>query len=215
MLFSLSGGSSPIRGPRSAAWLGWMALGLFGSTWTTWVWLGVLLGCMLTRLIVSAWGVPPILVLTLVDAKRHVWIGWIPPTLSDPLFPQSDVFVDAITGPSPCRETRRQKGLDLAYWPRRFWNDPHIAGRNNSNLSVSSYHTGWETKLLGVICEVWSSLGAGHIFGPWQMILGPTWWLSAGSRLYISPAGLEQRREREWEREPKPEREYEPKRRRV
>ena len=108
-------------------------------------------------------------------------------------------FVVAIAGPSARGETRRQKGLDLAYWPRRFRNGPHIAGRTDSNLDVSSFNTGRETEPLGAVRKVRSLLGAGHILGPWRMILGPTWWLSAGSRPCISPAGLKRRQERERE----------------
>ena len=147
-----------------------------------------------------------ILALTHVHVERHIWIGWILSMSSNPLFSWNNVFVSAIARPLPCRETKRRKRLDLAYWPWRFQNGLYIASRNNSNLDVSSYNTSWETELLGAVCKAQSLLGAGHVLGLWQMILEPTWWLFAGPHLCISLAGLEQRREREWEQE------YEPKR---
>ena len=70
-----------------------------------------------------------------------------------------------MAGPLPCGETRQQKGLDLAHWPRRFRNGPHIAGRNNSNLGVSSHNIGWKTELLGAVHGVRSLPGAGHVLG--------------------------------------------------
>ena len=120
-------------------------------------------------------------------------------------------FVDAITGSSPCGETRRQTGSDLVYWPRQ--NGPHIVGRNDSNLDMSFLNTGRETEPLEAICGVQSFLGAGHTLDPWQMILRPTWWPSAGPCPCISPASLERRREREREQEPEPAREPQSRRR--
>ena len=102
-------------------------------------------------------------------------------------------FVGAIAEPSPCGKMRRQTGSDLAHWPWR--NGPHIVGRNNSYLGVSSPNTGRKTKLLKAVCGVRSSLRAGHTLDPWQIILRPTWWPSTGLCLCISPAGLERRRE--------------------
>ena len=88
----------------------------------------------------------------------------MPPTLLDPR-PRSNAFVSAIAKPLPCRETRRQKGLDLAYWPLQFRNDPYIAGRNNSNLGMSSHNIGRKTKPLGAIRGVRSLPEAGHVLG--------------------------------------------------
>ena len=119
--------------------------------------------------------------------------------LSNPLFSWSNAFVGAIARPSPCRETRQQKGLDLAHWPQRFRNSPYIVGRNDSNLDVSSPNTGRETKSLEAVRRIQSSLGTGRAFDLWPIILRPTWWLSAGFRSCISLADLERRRERELE----------------
>ena len=85
--------------------------------------------------------------------------------MSSDLRPWSNAFVGAIAGPLPRGETGQQKGFDLAYWPRQFLNDSHIAGRNNSNLDVSSYNTNLETKLLGATHKMRNSLGAGYIIG--------------------------------------------------
>ena len=125
---------------------------------------------------------------------------WIPPSSSDPR-PWSNAFVDAIAGPLPYRETRRQTRSNLAYWLRRFWNGPHIASRTDSNLSMSFPNTSWKTEPLGAVRRIQSSLRAGYVLCLWKMILRPTWWLFAGLCPCISPAGLEQRREwkREWE----------------
>ena len=47
-----------------------MALSFFKNTKVLWDWLGLLLNCILTKLIVSAWNLPFILTLTLVNAEN-------------------------------------------------------------------------------------------------------------------------------------------------
>ena len=72
---------------------------------------------------------------------------------SDPQ-PWSNVFVGAIAGPSPRREIKQQKGLDLAHWPRQFRNGLHTAGKNDSSLDGSFHNTSQETEPLGATHRV-------------------------------------------------------------
>ena len=79
-------------------------------------------------------------------------------------WPQNNAFAGAIAGPLLYRETRWQKELNLAYWPRRFQNNLYTTGRNNSSLNRSSYSIGWKTEPLRAAHGVRSLPRVDHVF---------------------------------------------------
>ena len=69
-------------------------------------------------------------------------------------WPWSNVFVNVIARPLLCKETRRQKELDLTHWFWRFQNSSYTAGKKNSNQDVNSHNTSSKTERSQAICKI-------------------------------------------------------------